>query len=156
MAFTFKEPDFKKVGKVLGARPKRLGNNIRFELEHKESHRKIALEIYPNIPIGSKRGNVISVYTPNAHIQLHFCSGYVVSEMLHEVTFISEQAGKLCGLIIEKEGGCSLYANVDREMLSGDFTQLGPEVMLSGIALSLSEPILSTKTKKKKRILKKS
>jgi hypothetical protein len=27
-------------------------------------------------------------------------------------------------------------------MLSGDFTQLGPEVMLSGIALSLTEIML--------------
>jgi hypothetical protein len=62
--------------------------------------------------------------------------------MLGEVTFIGEYDGKLSGLIVEKEGGCSLYANVDRKLLSGDFTKLGPEVMLSGIALSLSDSIL--------------
>ena len=32
----------------------------------------------------------MSVYTPNAHLQLHFCSGFVVSEMLNEVTFVGE------------------------------------------------------------------
>lgn len=142
MTFVFTPADFRKVGKILGVPPKRMGTNIRYEMENRENHRKLALEIYPNIPIGNKRGNLISVYTSNAHLQLHFCSGYVVSSMLHEVTFIGEYKGKLTGLIIEREGGCSLYANVDRRMLSGDFTQLGPEVMLSGIALSLTETIL--------------
>ena len=145
MAFEFTEADLRKLGKVLGASPKRKGNNIRFELQNPEKHRRIALEIYPNIRIGNRRGNLVSVYTPNAHLQLHFCSAFVVSEMLNEVTFIGESDGKLSGLIVEKEGGCSLYANVDREILSGDFTRLGPEVMLSGVALSLSETLLTEK-----------
>jgi hypothetical protein len=68
--------------------------------------------------------------------------------MLGEVTFIGEHDGKVSGLIIEKEGGCSLYANVDRALLSGDFTQLGPEVMLSGIALSLTESVLPEPARK--------
>jgi hypothetical protein len=54
-------------------------------------------------------------------------------------------------LIIEKEGGCSLYANVDRAMLSGDFTRLGPEVVLSGIALSLTETLLPERNVKAKK-----
>jgi hypothetical protein len=62
--------------------------------------------------------------------------------MLGEVTFVAEHRGKICGLIIEKEAGCSLFANVDAKVLSGDFTNLGPEVMLTGIALSLTEGLL--------------
>lgn len=142
MAFEFKPQDIRKIGKVLGVEAKVKGNNYRFEIEHAETKRKIAVEVYPNIPIGKRRGNLISVYTSSSHLQLHFCSGYVVSEMLGEVTFIGENEGKLSGLIIERVGGCSLYANVDRTILSGDFTQLGPEVMLSGIALSMTEIIL--------------
>lgn len=142
MGFSFKESDLKKLSKVLGVAAKHKGNNIRFELEGKESGRKLSLEIYPNIAIGRRKGNLVSVYTPSAHLQLHFCSGFVVSSVLAEVTFVGEQDGKLSGLTIEREGGCSLYANVDREMLSGDFTRLGPEVMLSGIALSLTETLL--------------
>ena len=71
--------------------------------------------------------------------------------MLNEVTFIGEHEGRLTGLIVEREGGCSLYANVDRKLLSGDFTQLGPEVMLSGIALSLTEGVLQEEKPKKRR-----
>ena len=152
--FEFKEKDFKKLSKVLGTPAKHKGNNIRFELDNRELHRKIALEIYPNVRIGNERGNLISVYTANAHLQLHFCSGFVISEVLNEVTFIGEYQGKLSGLIVEKEGGCSLYANVDRSILSGDFTKLGPEVMLSGIALSLTESILPKQQSVSKRKVK--
>jgi len=142
MSFEFKPSDISKLTKAFGVPATRKGSNIRFELPGKDPARQLALEIFSGIPIGNKKGNLISVYTPSAHLQLHFCSGYVVSEMLGEVTFVGENNGKLSGLIIEKEGGCSLYANVDRSLLSGDFTQLGPEVMLSGIALSLTDGIL--------------
>lgn len=140
--FEFKESDIKKIQLVLGVPVKHRGSNLRFELENKSLNRKLALEIYPGIHIGPRKGNLISVYTPTAHLQLHFCTGYVVSKLLGEITFVAESDGKLSGLTVEREGGCSLYANVDRGILSGDFTTLGPEVMLSGIALSLTENIL--------------
>jgi hypothetical protein len=139
------------LSKVLGVKPKITKNNVRFELENREHKRKLALEIYSDIRIGSQQGNLVSVYTPNSHLQLHFCSGFVVSKMLNEITFVGEHNGKLSGLIVEKEAGCSLYANVDRHILSGDFTQLGPEVMLSSIALSLTENILPSKKHPSKR-----
>lgn len=140
--FEFKDADIKKIAQILGVTAKHRGSNYRFELENKSLNRKLALEIYPAINIGTRKGNLISVYTPTAHLQLHFCTGYVVSKLLGEITFVAESDGKLSGLTVEREGGCSLYANVDRAILSGDFTTLGPEVMLSGIALSLTENVL--------------
>jgi hypothetical protein len=144
MPFTVKPSDIRKLEQVFGTQAKAMGSNYRFELAPQDPVRKLALEIYPSIPIGKRRGTLISVYGPNAHMQLHFCSGFVVSEMLGEVTFIGEHDGKLSGLIIEREGGCSLFANVDRSLVSGDFTRLGPEVMMSGIALSLTDSILES------------
>jgi hypothetical protein len=146
MNLQFKDEDVAKIGAVLGVNPRRMGNVIRFELQKEDRNRKLALEIYPNSAIGKKRGTLVSVYTPTAHLQLHFCTGFVVSEMLGELTFVGEESGKLSGLTVEREGGCSLYANVDREILSGDFTTLGPEVMMSGIALSLTEQVLPETT----------
>jgi hypothetical protein len=157
MSFVFKPSDIRKIGKLLGVVPRASGAMHRFEIGEKNGMRKLALEVYPNIRIGTRRGNLISVYTETAHLQMHFCSGYVISEMLGEVTFVGEQEGRLSGLIVEKQGGCSLYANVDRSLLSGDFTQLGPEVMLSGIALSLTDAILEDvePAKKGKAVAKK-
>ena len=134
--------DLVKIGRTLGVEPLDKGNNVRYEVEDREQNRKLALEIFPDIEIGKRRGALISVYTPTTHLQLHFCTAYVTSDMLGEVTFVGESGGRLSGLTIERTGGCSLYANVDRGILSGDFTTLGPEVMLSGIALSLTETLL--------------
>jgi hypothetical protein len=142
MEFSLKASDIKKLESLFGVPARAMGPNYRFEIAPQDPVRKLALEIYPAIPIGKRRGTLISVYTTTSHLQLHFCSGYVISEVLGEVTFVGEQGGKVSGMIVEKEGGCSLFANVDRALVSGDFTQLGPEVMLSGIALSLTDTIL--------------
>jgi len=138
--FVFKRSDFRKLSKLFGCKPRGEGSYVRFEVG--KADRRLAVEIYSGIRIGTRRGNLISVYTREAHLQLHFCTGYLISHMLGEVTFVGEEKGKLSGLIIEREGGCSLYANVDRSLLSGDLTQLGPEVMMSGVALSLTDTIL--------------
>jgi len=68
---------------------------------------------------------------------------------LGEVTFVAETADRLSGLVVEKGASCSQYAALNRELISSDFTQLGVEVMLSGVALSLAEEILSEDKQKK-------
>jgi len=107
-----------------------------------EEKRTLGLELSPRISLGKKSGALVVVYTPTSHLQLHHCSGFVCSEDLGEVTFVGELEGKISGLVIEKVAACSLYANVTRDLLSGDFTKLGVEVMLSSVALSLTEGIL--------------
>jgi len=149
----FKPQDIKKLGKALGCAPTGDKTFARFQVGSAE--RGLALEIHSDIRIGKKSGNLISVYTRDSHLQLHFCSGYVVSKALGEVTFIGENGGRLSGLIIERAGGCSLYANVDRSLLSGDFTQLGPEVMLSGVALSMTDTLLDEQRNKGRSAAKK-
>jgi len=143
--FQFTDKDFQKIEAVLEGKFINEEHSKRMVLENSDDNRKISLEIYNMIPIGKQHGNLISVYTTSAHLQLHFCTGYVISEVLGEVTFVAELQGRLSGLIIEKGAACSLYANVDAQLLSGDFTRLGPEVMLSGIALSLAENVLPEK-----------
>lgn len=144
MKTLFSEHDIKKIAKLLNCAWKYKGNNYRLTLEDAHAERKLALEIYPNIQIGDKQGSIISVLTENTHLQLQFCSGYIISELNKEVTFFCENGGKVNGLIVEREVGCSMYANVDRSVLSGDFTNMGPEVMLSGIALSLTEQFVNS------------
>jgi len=143
MSFEFKSKDIEGISKVLKTKPVKHGNFYRFDLDDKKSKRRLAIEIYPTLKTGRQNGNLISVYTINSHLQLHQCTGYLASEMLGEVTFYSEADGKISGLIVEREAGCSLYANVDKNVLSGDFTRFGPEVMLSSIALSLAETQIS-------------
>ncbi|GAB4370335.1 MAG: hypothetical protein Kow0042_12540 [Calditrichia bacterium] len=140
--FTFSKNDIQTISKVLGVKPVQRVDHYRFVLENVKEKRKLALEIYSDVPFSEGRGNLISIYTHNTHVQLHNCTGYVPSESLGEIIFISEFKGRVSGIIVEKEAGCSVYSNVDASLLSGDFTQMAPEVMMSGIALSVAEHLL--------------
>ncbi len=144
--FSFKEKDIQRIAKVLQVKeyPWEV-DHYRLKLANQEG-RTLILEIYPQIKLGRQEGSLLVVYTSTSHLQLHFCSGYVVSEELGEVTFVAESGGKLSGLVVERGAACSLYANVKSDLISGDFTKLGVEVMLSGVALSLTEGIWEKKT----------
>jgi hypothetical protein len=145
----FTEDDAAKVVSVLAAeKPAFHEDHYRIRLENREERRLLTLEIYPKILLGDKEGMLVVAYTSSAHLQLHNCSGYVCSEELGEVTFVAETNGTLSGLVIEQGAACSLYAGINRKLISSDFTRLGVEVMLSGIALSLAEEIIDSEKEK--------
>lgn len=138
-----------KIGAVLGAE-KLVEDRDKYRLKvvNREERRTMSLEIFPETSFGKTRGMLVVVYTGNSHLQLHNCTGYVISEELGEVTFVSESGDQLSGLVVERGASCSLYAALNRGLISSDFTQLGVEVMLSGVALSLAEEVLSENKKK--------
>jgi hypothetical protein len=132
-----------EVARVLGAESVHDdGDHFRVRLANQAEKRILLLELYPVGSIARDSGAMAVVYTGNSHLQLHNITGWVTSEELGEVTFVGESGGRLSGLVVERGAACSLYANVDRGVITGDFTRLGVEVMLSGVALSLAEDIL--------------
>ena len=137
------EDDIKRIAAVLKS------EKVTFEKDHyrlkifnSAERRVLVLEIYPETFLGRSRGMLVVIYTGNSHLQLHNCSGFVISEELEEVTFITESKNRLSGLVVEQGASCSFYAGMDRKLISGDFTRLGVEVMLSGVAMSLAEEII--------------
>ena len=145
MAVSFTKEDAEKIGRLLGAEKVTFDtDHYRLKITNRQEKRILVLEIYPETVLGKSRGMLVVVYTGNSHLQLHNCTGYVLSEELGEVTFVAETEHRLSGLVVEKGAACSLYAALNREIISSDFTQLGVEVMLSGVALSLAEEILQS------------
>ncbi|TRZ66371.1 hypothetical protein D4R20_00670 [bacterium] len=59
--------------------------------------------------------------------------------MLEEIIFISETENHISGLIISKQGDCSLYSNVEKDLLKKDFMELDSEKLLAVVALSLAD-----------------
>jgi hypothetical protein len=148
----FTETDAQKVAAVLGIQKIiHEKDHFRLKVANAAEKRVLVLEIYPEELLGPVRGTLIVVYTGNSHLQIHNCTGYVVSEELGEVTFITESEKRLSGLVIERGASCSLYAGIDRKLISSDFTNLGVEVMLSGVALSLAEDIIGSDDKEDKK-----
>ncbi len=146
MGAQFTKNDAEKIAAVIGAQQMIFEtDHYRFKVDNTEEKRTLVMEVYPETSLGKTRGMLVVIYTGNSHLQLHNCTGYVVSEELGEVTFVSESEEKLSGLVVERGASCSQYAAINRELISSDFTQLGVEVMLSGVALSLAEEVLSNK-----------
>lgn len=120
-------------------------DHYRIKVTQTEEKRSLVLEIYPDTQLGEHRGSLIVVYTGGAHLQLHNCSGFVASEELGEVTFVAETKDRISGLVVEREAACSLYSDINRDLISSDFSKFGVEVMLSGVALSLAEELFDGK-----------
>ncbi|HKJ46041.1 MAG TPA: hypothetical protein VJ991_09470 [Balneolales bacterium] len=129
------------IGKIFDTKVKRIGDVSRLEIVNEQSGRKLALEIHIGLDVDGETMNMVSVYAQNTFLQLHNCTGFIVSDLLNQVTFFGKSQGKVSGLIVEKEAGCSLYANVNESLLTGDFTKLPTEVMMCSVALSLTDTI---------------
>jgi len=140
MIHEFTVENLDAIGKTLGCEPTPLGKDVfRFEIRNPEQNRRLALEIHLGLEVDGKRLNMVSVYSHNTFIQLHNCTAFVASSVLHQVTFFGKCGEMTTGLIIEKEAGCSIYANVDERILKGDFTTLPEDLMMCGVALSLTD-----------------
>ncbi|REL37911.1 hypothetical protein DYD21_07195 [Rhodohalobacter sp. SW132] len=136
--FTTKNVD--EIADVLEVKPKLIGKDLfRFELENEDKTHRLALEIHLGLEVDGKKLNMVSVYSGGTFLQLHNCTAFVASKMLKQVTFFGKQNGITSGLIVEVGAGCSLYANVGDEILTGDFTKLPEDLMMCGVALSLTE-----------------
>jgi hypothetical protein len=140
MSYAFQEIDISKIADTLGvALPKLDGNVYRLEISDKESSRKVTLEIYPELQIGNREGNLLTAYTPVGLMQLHFCTNFIASEELGEVIFFAEAKEKLTGFIISKDAGLTCYANIDKEILSKDPFKLAGEILGCAIQMGLTE-----------------
>ena len=111
------------------------GESLSLKIKNIKNKNYISLDIF----LESENTGLISVYTDNAHLQLQSCSGFILSNMLEEVIFISECSDSISGLIISKQGDCSLYANLKKELLNKDFMELSSEKLLAVVALSVVE-----------------
>jgi hypothetical protein len=145
MPFTFSDADFERIERVLGVKAKKDASMARFELSDEETGRRVTLEIHRKVTSsGLTEGdhtNLVSVYAPASFLQLQGCTGFIGSEDLGEVLFVARSGDTANGLVVERQAGCSLYANVDTKLLSTDFTQLPPELIMSSVALSVTEEL---------------
>ncbi|MDA0379289.1 MAG: hypothetical protein O3C45_10595 [Bacteroidetes bacterium] len=145
MPFTFTDADIERIEKVLGVKAKKDSSMARFELSDEETGRRVTLEIHSKVTSpGLSEGdhtNLVSVYAPASFLQLQGCTGFIGSEDLGEVLFVARSGDTANGLVVERQAGCSLYANVDTKLLSTDFTQLPPELIMSSVALSVTEEL---------------
>jgi hypothetical protein len=142
MVHQFTKENIDAIAAVLQTVPKPIGDDVyRFEVVNEDENRKLALEIHLGLKANNERLNMVSVYAQNTFLQLHNCTAFIASDMLQQVTFFGRRDNRTSGLIVEATAGCSLYANVGEAILNSDFTKLPEDLMMSAIALSLTESV---------------
>lgn len=146
MSFAFKDTDFTEIAEVLQADARQDGDIARFRLSDRESGRSIQLEIsmrlvFPDAIRGHIPDNLVTVMTRSSLLQLQGCTGFITSAELGEVIFFARRGGITNGMVVERQAGCSLYANFDNRLLSSDLTAISPELVMSTVALSMTETL---------------
>ncbi len=85
---------------------------------------------------------VLSAQTSYGYFELHAVKRYVPVEP-DEVIFVAEEESRVSGLVVGRMGNCSLFANVDRSILSADLSTLEPSLLLASMQLGLTEVVPS-------------
>jgi hypothetical protein len=129
--------NIKKIENLFGNKFVRKKNSINTNIRNLRSKTEINLELIEE----NKKSVLVSVYTNNCHLQLQTCNKFLISSMLEEIIFISKNGSKISGLIITKQGDCSLYSNVSIATLKKDFANLNSEKLISAVALSVAETL---------------
>jgi hypothetical protein len=145
MPFDFSAEDITRIGSVLEAEPHVDGHVTRFELLSADTGRRLVVEIRSRLELpeslADQPPNVVSVYAPASFLQLQGCTGFIASQDLGEVIFFARRGGFTSGLVVERDAACSQYAHVDERAIKADFTTLPPELIMSSVALSLTESL---------------
>lgn len=146
MAQTLTRDNVELIAETLGVPAQLSDSSVRFELSHDGTARTLTVEIHfalelPKDLADASEGSLVSVYGTNSFLQLHRCTGFITSKELGEVIFFARTGGVTNGLVVEREAACSLHANVDNRLLSADFMSLPPELVMSTVALSLTDSL---------------
>ena len=129
--------NIKKIEHLFGIHFAKKDKSLSTNIKNPKSKTEINLDLISE----DDKTILVSVYTNNCHLQLQSCDKFLISSMLEEIIFISKNGNKLSGLIITKQGDCSLYSNVRISSLRKDFTNLNSEKLISAVALSVAETL---------------
>jgi hypothetical protein len=138
----FTDNDIKNISATLESDAQPFDRGWSWKLHNTETKQSLVFSIYKDAQISNAHsGSLISVQTQHGYFELHDCTNFMLFEP-DEVIFIEAGSEKLTSLIIGKQCSCSMYANISRDILETDFSELDPPVLLSAMQLSITEGII--------------
>lgn len=142
MGFSFNETDIKIISEILGEAPENHNNSWVWSLGNDGHDKPMIISLYNSVSFDEdSEGTLVSVQTRHGYYELHDLTGFLVFEP-DEVIFVCSKKKNVSCLIIGKGNTCSLYANIKKELLQQDFSNLDPAVLLSAMQLSIVESML--------------
>ncbi len=117
-------------------------NSWCWKLFNPETKNFLFLTIYQNVTLNNTNINLVSVQTNFGYFELHNFSKMIFVEP-NEIAFIHQDESKLNCLIIGKNCTCSLYSNINREIIKYNLSELNSALLLSALQLALFEDTIS-------------
>lgn len=142
MSYEFRKEEIEKINNILGITAQAYDSSWSWNLHNKETHQSVVFTIYNKVNIGlDKQGALVSVQTQHGYFELHDCNGFMVFEP-DEIIFVHSTPDTVSCLTIGKQATCSLYSNIQRNILKTDPTTLDAPILLSAMQLSIAEEVL--------------
>ncbi len=143
MKCEFNKEAIDKISKTLGAEPEVNKNVWMWKLSNPENKQSLILTLNKDINFSrSDKGCLISVQTLYGYYELHNPISYMIFEP-DEIIFLFSDEKTISSIIIGKQCTFSMYANISRNLISKDYKELDPAILLSVLQLSITESILS-------------
>ncbi len=130
------------ISRFLEVEPETIGNCWTWKLFDHSTESFLFLSIYYEIEHRDKTGNLVSVQTKFGYFELHNFNRIVLFEP-NEISFVQFNDEKINCLIVGKNCTCSLYSNIDRELVRSNMTEIDPAFLLSSLQLALLEEVIS-------------
>ena len=142
MSYIFTDIDVNKVCETLGTKPQEFERGWTWKLLNKETGQQLIFSVISDIDTGdAEKGNLVTVQTQHGYFELHNFNMFMTFEP-DEIIFIFNSEDKLSSLIIGKQCTCSMFTNINRDILNHDFSELDPPLLLSAMQLSIAESVL--------------
>lgn len=138
----FTATDIEKISQVLDCKPQLFEGGWSWHLNNNELKQSLLFTVYNKVKtINEESELIISVQTQHGFYELHQCSGYMIFEP-DEVIFYNINNDRVSSLIIGKGCACSMYSNINRQIMNTDISSLEAALLPSAMQLSLLENIL--------------
>lgn len=142
MEFSFTPSDIEKISAIFGGSPPDNGQSVMWRLSNPQTRQAQTVTLHNHVTFGrNESGSLVVVQTIHGYFELHRCTGYVIFEP-DEVIFVSLTGDFLSSMVVGRQCTCSMFAPIHRDVLSMDFTELDPAILMSAMQLSLAEGVL--------------
>ncbi len=96
------------------------------------------LSLYLDISFSDAKYRLVSIQTNFGYFELHNFNSIIFIDP-NEIAFVQFDSKKINCLIIGKNCTCSLYSNIDRQLVKSNMAELDPAFLLSALQLALLE-----------------
>mgnify|MGYP000906048418 FL=1 len=129
--------DIKSIAKLFGQEPEKNGNTYAWNFKGSDdSQHNIYFAIHTGINLLGRTISIVSVQTIYGYYELHNIQRWEIL-LSDEVFFFTETNDEISCLSISKNNGVSIFANLSKDILSIDITEVDPSLLLSTLQLSI-------------------